>query len=136
MGETRFLCLLSTKCTNMVGATTSYEGARHSYSLKGLNLKQGRVERSSTAVHDGAVEELVSVGMFTPDGDLQILFPKQHLLFARTHATREREADFVELIQTQLNQLFFRLLVVGGYELVVNLAHRNPTFLLRQNSLE
>ena len=129
MGETRFLCLLSTKCTNMVGATTSREGALHSYSLKGLNLKQGRVKRSSAAVHDGAVEELVSIGLFTPDGDLQILFPKQYLFFTRAHVARKRKPDFVELIQTQLNQLLFGLLVVGGYELVVDFAHRNPTFL-------
>jgi hypothetical protein len=113
----------------MIGATTSKEGARHAYSLKRLNLKQGRVERSSAAVHDGTVEELVSIGIFAPDGDLQILFPKQYLLFARAHIAREREPDFVELIQTQLNQLFFGLLVVGGYELVVDFAHRNPTFL-------
>lgn len=117
------------KVYKMFGATTSYEGTRHMSALAVLNLKQGRVERSSAAVHDGTIEELVSIGTFTPDGDLQILFPKQYLLFTRAHVAREREPDFVELIQTQLNQLFFGLLVGGGYELVVDFAHRNPTFL-------
>ena len=125
--------MLSTKCTNMIGATTSKEGARHAYSLKRLNLKQGRVERSSAAVHDGTVEELVSIGIFAPDGDLQILFPKQYLLFARAHIAREREPDFVELIQTQLNQLFFGLLVASVCKLVSDVLHRLylPLLLLR-----
>ena len=97
--------------------------------LIGLNLKHGRVERSSATLHDGTVEELVSVGCFTQERDLQIVSPKQYPFFARTHVLREMEADFIELIQAQLNQLFCGLLVVGGYELVVDVAHKDPTFL-------
>lgn len=107
---------------------------RKHISLRILNLKHGRGERSSAAVRDGTVEELIGVGFITPERDFYIFIPKQHFLFTRFHVAGEGHANSAELIQTELHALHFGRFVVGVVDdgVIDFFDHKNPTFLLRQ----